>query len=417
MVIGQGPDATDSSGAVPVRGPIQLLRDRTFGPFIFGRLASHLSVWVHNLAAAVLVFELTGSALLVGMITVAQFMPQVLFSALGGSLSDRFDRRIVLIAGRAPAGVVCLLLALIVARVDDPQFVLVATYTVSALAGLGWALGVPAGHAFTPALVERQSLTAAITLTAMTGHISRMVGPAVTGALLLLGEMWMAFAVAGAGHLIFVAVLLRLRTPTSTHVAGDRSRVIDGVRYVLSKPRLLIPILAGIIVSLGLEPMVTLGPALAVELGREGAAATTLATAFGTGAVAAVALLGGLQRRFGLERSAIIGMGTVGVGLGVVMGLSTMTAASFAFAVAGAGSTIAVVSLQSWIQHLVDDAYRGRVMSLWALSFLGSRTLSATLLGWLGDAFGAGVASSMAGLGCAVGVLLVLAGRRSTRDG
>jgi predicted MFS family arabinose efflux permease len=323
----------------------------------------------------------------------------------------------VLIAGRAPAGIVCLLLALIVARVDDPGLVVASTYAVSALAGLGWALGVPAGHAFTPALVERQSLTAAITLTAMTGHISRMVGPAVTGALLVLGEVWMAFAVAGAGHLVFVLVLLRLRTPVSTRATGDRSRVIDGVRYVLSKPRLLIPILAGVIVSLGLEPMVTLGPALAVELGREGAAATTLATAFGAGAVSVVALLGRVQRRFGLERSAIIGMLTVGVGLGMVMGLTTLAAASFAFAVAGAGSTIAVVSLQSWIQHLVDDAYRGRVMSLWALSFLGSRTLSATLLGWLGDAFGAGIASSMAGLGCAVGVLLVLAGRRSSREG
>ena len=107
---------------------------------------------------------------------------------------------------------------------------------------------------------------------------------------------------------------------------------------------------------------------------------------------------------------------TVGAGLGAVGGLSTVTAASLAFAVAGAGSTIAVVSLQSWIQHLVDDAYRGRVMSLWALSFLGSRTLSAALHGWLGDAFGAGVASSLAGLGCGVGVLLVLAGRRGARD-
>lgn len=403
-----GRSGADDAPARSARSPAALLRDRTFGPFIFGRLASHLSVWIHNLAAAILVFELTGSAFLVGMVTVAQFLPQVLFSTLGGSLSDRYDRRAVLIAGRAPAGISCLVLAGVVATTSEPQQVLVAVYGVSALAGLGWALGVPAGHALTPALVERESLTSGITLTALTGQVSRMVGPAITGVILFVGEMWMAFAVAGVGHLVFVVVLLRIRSVTRPEGPASKSGIIPGIRYVVRQPLLLLPIVSGVIVSLGLEPMVTLAPSLMVELGADGAAATTLATAFGFGAVSVVSLLGRMQRRFGIRRTAVIGLLTVGGGLGIVSVLTTVQAVVLAFVVAGVGSTIAVVSLQSWIQHLVDDAYRGRVMSLWALMFLGSRTLSASLLGWLSDLLGAGNAASLAGLGCALGACLIV---------
>ena len=389
------------------KGVAQLLVDQTFGPFIFGRLGSHLSVWVHNLAAAVLVFQITGSAFAVGMLTVVQFMPQVLFSAWGGALSDRFDRRKMLMAGRAPAGLFCLLLAVVVAVGVSDTAVLVMTYVVGLGVGLGWALGVPAGHALTPTLVDRSSLTSAITLTATTGHISRMAGPAIAGVILVVGDAWMAFAAAGVGHLAFVLVLARLRVSATPSISRENSRIRDGVRYTLASPRLLVPILAGMIVSLGLEPMMTLAPALAVELGREGVAATQLATAFGLGGVGAVALVGRLQQRFGFERTASIGMGTVAVGLSAVLVVSFVPAL-VAFCVAGAGSTVAVVSLQSWIQHLVDETFRGRVMSLWALSYLGSRTVSATFLGSLGDAIGAGAATAVAGLGCAIGAGLLL---------
>ena len=387
-------------------GVVQLLRDPVFGPFISGRFASHLSVWIFNIVAAVLVFEITGSTFAVGMISVTQFMPQVLFSAWGGAISDRYDRRMILIAGRAPAGMTSLVLAFVVWSGADASVVLTTAYVVSVISGLGWAIGVPAGHAFTPSLVKREALSAAITLTSTTGHVSRMVGPAIAGLLLAGGDFTVAFAGAGAGHLAFVVVLAFLRVPgTPNRVSKAESRIRPAITYMLADRRFWLPIMVGGIVSLGMEPMVTLAPGLAVELGRSGSGAATIATGFGVGGVAAVAFVGRVRRRFGDVVGAILGLLVVAVGLGgvgltgdfrVVMGL---------FAVAGFGSTVAVVALLSWIQHLVADELRGRVMSFWALSFLGSRTVSAALLGFVGDTIGSGAATSAAGVGSLLGAL------------
>lgn len=87
----------------PARGSLRLLVDPVFGPYFFGRLLSTAGIWIHNIVAAILAFQLTGSAFIVGLVSVAQFAPQLLFAPLSGALADRGDRRRQIVLGRVVA--------------------------------------------------------------------------------------------------------------------------------------------------------------------------------------------------------------------------------------------------------------------------------------------------------------------------
>lgn len=397
---------TEADGVLP--GSFGLLRHRTFSFYFFGRLSSHISVWIHNVSAAVLVYELTRSALAVGMMTAAQFLPQGLLSLWGGVLSDRYDRRKLLIMGRLPAGFGCLLLAGVVGLDGSRSLMLVTVYAVGLLTGIGWAVAFPAGHAFVPSLVPRTHLTSAIALVSITGNVARTVGPALAGVILLVGDFWMAFLIAGIGHSAFaLIVLLALPAVPSKPTTGP-NRVRDGLRYALARDRLWVPLAAGILVAFGMEPMLTLGPSLAVALGGEGSGAAFVATAFGVGAVTTVPLLGRTRRAWGLELNGIGGVALLAGSLVIVVLAPTFPIALAGFFVGGMGLMFSTASFQGWIQYLVDDAYRGRIMAVWALSFQGMRPAAALVLGWVADGVGPRMGALTSSLVCCIGTVLLL---------
>lgn len=389
-------------------GTLRLLVDGTFGPFFVGRLTSHLAVWVYNIAAAVIVFQFTESAVAVAFVTVSQFVPQILVSAWGGSLSDRYDRRKMLLVGRAPAGLACWVVAAALILTDDATIIVWTIYVVGVVSGFAWGVGVPAGHALIPALVPRELLSNAIGLTSITGNVARSLGPAVAAGLLLIGEPWLAFFFAGLGHLVFAAVLVRLRnlegtTPPKT----DTSKVWEGVRYVFKRQRMWLPLVAGGVAGFGVEPILTLGPPLATMFGRPESDASLLATAFGTGAIVAALLLGRVRRRLGLELTAVVGYLLLGLPLVGVVFAPTLGLALVGLFVAGSGLMLTSASLQAQIQRRVDDAYRGRVMALWSLAFLGSRPVAAIVLGTTADLVGPRAGVAVAAGACVIGAVVL----------
>lgn len=389
-------------------GALRLLVDGTFGPFFLGRLTSHLAVWVYNITAAVIVFRLTESAVAVGLVTVTQFVPQILVSAWGGSLSDRYDRRKLLIMGRAPAGIACWFVTAALLLSDDPAVVVWTIYVVGIVSGTAWGIGVPAGHALLPSLVPRESLSNAIGLTSITGNVARSLGPAIAAAMLWAGEPWVAFFAAGLGHLLFAAVLLRLgHLEGTTPADAGQSKVWEGVRYVFREPRMWIPLVAGGVAGFGVEPILTLGPPMATLFGRPESDASLLATAFGSGAITAALVLGRVRRRLGLELTAVTGYLLLGVPLTLVTFAPTLPLALVGLFVSGGGLMLTSASLQAQIQRRVDDAYRGRVMALWSLAFLGSRPIAALVLGTTADAAGARAGIAVAAAACIVGAVVL----------
>jgi MFS family permease len=357
-----------------------------FGGFLGGKLISTFGMWVQNIAAAVLMFDLTASNLMVGAVSAAQFAPMLLFSLWAGALTDRLDRRRLLIAGRVLSGIAASLLGALLTLQGRDGFggsavLLVAVF----IAGTGWAVSNPAMQALVPALVPRQDLEQALALNAMAPSLGRTVGPALGAGLLLLGGPALAFVVAGPAHLAFALILVAIR-PRSQARSASRVRVLGGLRYLREDRKAAMLVLGGAALSFGADPVMTLTPALAAQIGGSDETVAVLATAFGVGAVGAVLALRPLRRAVTLRMLGMYGFWTLAVGLlGVALAPDVVTAVA-GFVVAGTGFMLATVALNTRIQRRVPDELRGRVMALWGLAFLGSRPIAALLDGFLADA-------------------------------
>jgi MFS family permease len=409
------PSTAPAGVATAGRGPLALLRDRTFGPFFAGKVLSSCGIWVQNIAAAVLMFELTRSAVMVGAVSVMQFAAPFLLALWAGALSDRSDRRVILMIGRVLSGSAVGALAVLVALRGVDGFGGPAPLLVGVgVMGVGLALSSPAMQALVPALVRDEDLEQALGLNAAAPSIARTVGPAAGAALLLLGGPALAFAVAALAHWSFVLVLLVHVRPRPTHRPLGRPSLLGGVRYLVTDRTAGLLMLGVAALGLGADPIVTLTPSLADRLGGGGELVGVMATAFGVGAVVLTALIRQLRRRFGLRMLGMLGFWILAAGLGVaalaaaVGGARPLAPAiiSAGFFVSGAGFMMATVALNTRIQRRVPDELRGRVMALWGLAFLGSRPFAALVNGSLADFASVEAALLTAGLLIALASLL-----------
>jgi MFS family permease len=372
--------------AEPKRGPGALLLDPVFGPFLGGKVISSCGLWMQNIAAAVLMFDLTGSSLMVGTVSVLQFTGIMTLSLWAGALTDRLDRRKLLLSGRIISGtaVLALALLLVIRGVDGfggPPLLLV---TVGVM-GLGLALSAPAMQALVPGLVPARDLEQALALNSAAPSVARTVGPAMGAGLLLLGGPALAFAAAGVTHVLFAAALLAIKTPRHRQ-SEQRPSVLGGLRYLLSDRKAALLIIGIAMISWGMDPVVTLTPSLARQLGGSGEMVGVFASAFGAGAVVMTVLFRQLRQFLDLRRVGMLGFGLTGAGLVVVAFAPVVAVAAAGFFVSGIGFMMGTVSTNTRIQRRVPDELRGRVMALWGVAFLGSRPLAALANGWVADA-------------------------------
>lgn len=388
--------------AGPARGTAGLLRDRTFGRFWAGNLVSNTGAWVHNVSAAVVVFELTGSATWTGAVTAALWTGSLLFTPYAGAISDRVDRRRMLIAAQlvamasATALVAISLLAGGAEQLAGPLPIVIATFGI----GLGVAFSMPAMLALVPALVRDSELEHAVALNAITFNLARAVGPALAAAILLLGDAVLAFAVNALSYSVLIGALLTIR-PREVEREGDGDgSVRAGLRYVRSRPTALLLLLATAGVGIASDPVNTLTPALADELGGGEALVGLIVACFGAGAATAAALNSRIRGLLGQRRTAAAG--GLGLALGITaLALAPLTGLALVSAyVAGGGFLTAVSSLNGQLNRLVGESMRGRVMAFWGLAFLGTRPLSALTDGALADLTSPEVAGvTLAGFG------------------
>lgn len=392
------------------RSTAQLLTDRTFGPWFWGNVVSNSGNWLFNVTAAVVVFQLSGSALLVGTVSVAQFLPLVLLSPLAGAWSDRFDRRRLLLGSQAFSASAAggLGIAAVVIGVDDfpgAWPVVLCAFGI----GVGQSVAAPALNALVPALVDDVDLEGAVALTSVTFNVGRALGPATSGILLATLGAEAAFVANGLSFVALIAALLVIRVRPAERTTGAAGSVRAGPRFVRAD-RVTVLLLAGIAATgFAADPAITLTPPLAAELGGGQTLTAILVSAFGIAAVPAAAVSGRVARTLGGQRTAGIGGSGVALGLATV-GLAPVAAvAVIGFGLTGAGFVFAVTGFTTLLQRRVPDTYRGRVMALWSVAFLGNRPLGATIDGAASDAVGPRLALIVA-IAAALGAV-VIAGR------
>lgn len=385
---GDADGSDDPDGTRPVRGFASLLTDRTFGPYFLGRVASTSAMWLQNLTAAVLMYDLTESAFMVGLVSAMQFVPILLFSFVAGVMVDQFDRRKLLLFGRlvstAAVGALALLLWWHGPDGFGGPWVLVA---VTFVVGTGWAFTNPAVQALIPALVPRRDLEQALALDGVVPPLARTLGPAIGAGLLLTGGPALAFTVATGGHAAFVLVLTFLRARPQAK-PETRPDMLGGWHYLREDTRTRSLILGVGLLSFGSDAVSTLAPPLAAGMDGGGEVVGLFVTAFGVGAIVYAALFRLLRRRLSLRSVSVLGYGILAVGTLLLAFATTPPTGIVAFLVIGLGFMMGSIVVTTRVQLRIPDEVRGRVMALWGLAFLGSRPLAALINGFLADTIG-----------------------------
>jgi MFS family permease len=399
----------------PPRTRRQLLRTPV-GALIAGKVLSTLAVWTTNIAGAILVFDLTGSAFIVGLVSVAQFTPQLLLTPLTGARADRGDRFVQVIIGTAITALGSVLLTYWAVMVgftgQRDAFVMVAA---SGLVGTGFAVAGPATSALLPALVRRSELPDAIALSSLPIVVARSTGPAIGAALYLTFGPVVTFGVAGVLHVGFLALLLQLRRyvrlSLRSRTAGSDGRIRAGFAYLRRSPRALLQMLGVGIIGVGTDPITTLTPALAVVLGAPPGFVGTLASAFGLGSALGFIVLSHVRLAVGIMRLGAIGLALMGVGT-LLAGIAPAPGvAVVGIAIAGAGMTFSLNAFTTLVQADVPDSLRGRVMALWSMAFVGSRPITALTTGTLTDTVGVRPALLLSGIAILIGAWLTRGAR------
>lgn len=368
---------------------MELIGDRTFGPWFWGNLISNSGNWLFNVTAAIVVFQLTQSAFLVGMVSVAQFGPLVLLSPLAGSLSDRLDRRRLLmvsqgVAASAAGGLAFSALAFGINGRSGALTVIVGALGI----GVGQAVAAPALNALVPSLVDDVDLESAVSLTALTFNFGRALGPVGSGILLSMMGPEAAFVVNALTYIALIIALLSIPSQSGFYLSsGDRS-VLGGLRYLHSDRVVLFLLVAVAATGFSVDPILTLSPSLADGLGGGPNLAVTLVSAFGVAAVPAALVAGRLQRSFGGLR--VSGWGSLlcasGLAVGAVTSLGSI--AVVGFGITGTGFVLAVTGFTGVLHRRTPDAMRGRIMAFWSVAFLGNRPIAAAVDGAIADLVG-----------------------------
>lgn len=397
------PQPVDRPDGLLARGTGGLLLDPVFGPYFFGKLLATAGIWVYNIVAAVLMWDLTHSTLAVGAVSVALFLPQLLFAPMSGAQADRGSPKVQLLVGRALVTVVSAILAVLTASGADGLHGAWVLILASSVVGIGFVIGSPAQNALLPSLVRRSELSQAVALNMLPPTVARAGGP-VLGTFLLTsaGPAW-AFGVASLTNFTYGMVILLL--PLTGRVQRARKgegSVRAGFAYLRSERGMMFLLVATLAVGVGADPVLTLTPALSAGFGQGESLVGTLATAFGTGAGLAYFAVSRIQESRGGRALTAWGLGLLATGM-FVAGIAPGAPAALAgLGVAGVGFCWGLTGSTTRIYRRVPESLRGRMMAMWAIAFVGSRPVAAAASGALADATSVGTAFVCVALAVAI---------------
>jgi MFS family permease len=385
---------------------LSLVRQRNFGPYFVGNALSASGGWFQNLAASLLVYRLTHSAFLLGVLNFCQFAPVLLLAPWTGSAADRFDRRRLLLGAQSTAAALAAAIAALAWSGLAEAWVVIGF----ALAlGVTSAISIPPQQALIASIVEPAELPTAVALNSMTYNIARAAGPVAGAASVEYLGIPASFLLNSASYLVFVGALLVIRPRPQETVKGTRLR--DSLQVLKDDPRLLAFLIVVAAVGFASDPVNTLAPAFAHEFGHRDTVSGFIIGAFGAGAVTAAIVVAG--RVAGSRRRMAITLALLGGGV-IAFALSPWLWLGFVFLfVGGFGYLASNTSATSRLQLGVSEAQRGRIMALWGVAFLGLRPIASLADGAIAAVAGVRVAGVVLALPALAGAMaLFLLGRR-----
>ena len=394
------------------------LNHRNYRLFFGGQGISLIGTWMQQIAMSWLVYRLTNSPLILGVVGFSSQIPSFLLAPIAGVLADRWDRRVVLVVTQTLSMLQAFVLAFLTLTGAIRVSHIVA---VSIFLGLVNSLDIPARQSFVVDMLERrEDLGNAIALNSSMFNGARLVGPSVAGILIATVGEGICFLLNALSYLAVIAALLAMRI-TRRRVETQRPHVLrglkDGFRYAFGFAPIKWILLLMALISLVGMPFTVLMPVLARDVLHVGPDTLgVLMAAMGVGALVGAMYLAARESVRSLGRTIAIASGVFGAGL-IALSLSRTLWLSMAMmAVTGFGMIVQMASSNTILQTLVDEDKRGRVMSIYAMAFVGMAPLGSLVGGALASRIGAPATIMIGGVSCIAGSIGFAAKLPSLRE-
>ena len=410
---------TETSTSIPPTEPIPVLLERprwrdTFDSlrvfnyrlYVISQVLSNTSGWMQKIATDWLVNELTHNVALVGVTVFLQFAPVLLFGVWGGVLADRVDKRRLMMVTQFTTALLCAVLG---ALTITGVVVVWQVWGVAFLLGMVAVVEGPARSAFVNEMVGHRRLRNAISLNASIFHLGGLVGPAISGVLIVLvGSGWSISvnAVAAVVVVVTLGCMRRRELLPSPRAIRSKGQIREGVRYVIGKPTIFWPMVMLAFVSTFGMTLPVLLVAFADNVYQTGAAGYGLySSAAAVGALTGAVLS---TRRMNVRlRTIMFAAGLFGLAL-ILAGNAPWEPLFLVFLVSiGVSRLLFATAAESIVQLSTNRSIRGRVMSLYSMVMLGGQAIGGPISGAIAHRFGVEAAMTVAGVVPALAAIVI----------
>lgn len=408
--------STSTPPASPASTPSVLtslhpLTNKTFGVFWTGAFLSSIGFWIQTVGQGWQVLQLTNSAFLLGLVTFAATLPNIVLSLFGGVISDRLNRRYLLIVTQSIYMTTAALLGILTTLhiITVWQIIMFALIN-----GTFSSIGFPAWQTFVGDLVPPHELKQGIALNSMQFNLSRVIGPAIGGLSVGLIGIAGSYYLNALSYVAVIIPLLFIR-PMQEQRRIEQQGIWSGLRvgldYAWKRPALLLILFLQFLLAFLVFPYVTLLPIFAGNIFRIGATGLGLLNAAaGIGALLGSILVVLLSQRIEGERSLrlLLLLGIVGGASCIVFSFtSNVIMALPLLLLLGTCSVMSMTVTNTTIQSQTPIEMRGRVLSLWILVAFGLGPFGNLVSGWIAQGIGAPLTLALGGGLCALGAFAV----------
>lgn len=386
------------------------LRYRNFRIFFLGQSVSLVGTWMQYVAMSWLVYKMTGSAFMLGVVGFASQIPTFILSPFTGVLADRHNRHKILILTQVLALLQALILAILTMTGHIQVWHIV---TMGIFLGCVNSLDIPARQSFILQMIEeKENLANAIALNSMMFNIARLIGPSIAGVLIAIAGEGVCFLVNAISYVAVIASLVAM--DEGIKIRKDKREdynifkdLKEGFDYAFGFQPIRAILLLLSIISLAGMSYAVLMPVFAKDvLGGGPHTLGFLMAAVGLGALAGTVYLASGKKAVVFGNILPVSAGIFGIGITAFSFSHNMWTSLFLLFIAGFGIMVQMAASNTILQTIVDDDKRGRVMSIYTMSFMGMAPLGSLLAGGMATRFGAASTLAISGICCTIAAVI-----------
>lgn len=359
------------------------LKHRNFRLFFLSQLISLPGNWIQSIALGWLIFRMTDSALLLGVVGFAAQIPSFFITPLAGVFADKADRRSVLITTQVVSMVVALVTAFVVLTGHvTVNYIIIA----SIISGVANAIDNPFRHAFLVNMIDdRKDLPNAIALNSTMYNSARFIGPPIGGFLVAYAGEGICFLVNGLSYIVVVASLISMKVNRFEKSPGKSSVLADlvgGLKYAYNTSHLKVLLMLVIIMSLIGLPFQVFMPVFAKDiLSGDSQTLGFLTGSLGAGALTGALILANQSSTIRFPKIILACALMFSIGLGAFTLSENLFISMPALVITGFGMVVLFAACNTLLQTLVNENMRGRIVALYSMSFMGFTPIGSILLG------------------------------------